>query len=227
MDIMPEHFVLFRPRDIVSGDYYWIAKHGGKTFIVAADCTGHGVPGAFMSMLGVAFLNEIVLFQNNLEPDIILNELRRLVKTTLGQTGKADEAKDGMDISLCAINWETQTIQWAGAYNPLFYFRDGEFNEIKADKMPIGIYIKDTLSFTKHEFQFQKGDTFYIFSDGYVDQFGGEDGRKFMTKSFKALLAEIQPQPLSEQIQVLEKAHLDWRGHHEQVDDICVIGFRM
>ncbi|HPQ34808.1 MAG TPA: SpoIIE family protein phosphatase, partial [Tenuifilaceae bacterium] len=225
-DIMPEHFVLFKPRDIVSGDFYWIASQNNKTYIVAADCTGHGVPGAFMSMLGVAFLNEIVLYHKNTESDVILQELRKLVKTTLAQSRNSEETKDGMDISFCIINWVQNTIQYSGAYNPLYYFRNGEFNEIKADKMPIGAYMKDHLPFTKHEFKIEPGDTFYIFSDGFVDQFGGNDGRKFMTKNFKRLLGSIQSKPMSEQMEVLDETLLEWRGEHEQIDDICVIGFR-
>jgi len=225
-EIMPEHFVLFKPRDIVSGDFYWIASQNNKTYIVAADCTGHGVPGAFMSMLGVAFLNEIVLYHKNTESDVILNELRKLVKTTLAQSKNTEGTKDGMDISFCIINWIQNTIQYSGAYNPLYYFRNGEFNEIKADKMPIGAYMKDHMPFTKHEFSFEAGDTFYIFSDGFVDQFGGDDGRKFMTKNFKRLLESIQSKPMAEQMEVLDNTLLEWRGEHEQIDDICVIGFR-
>jgi serine phosphatase RsbU (regulator of sigma subunit) len=225
-EIMPEHFILFKPRDIVSGDFYWIASQSNKTFVVAADCTGHGVPGAFMSMLGVAFLNEIVMYHKRTDSDVILNELRKLVKTTLGQSGQKEEAKDGMDISLCVINWVQKTIQYSGAYNPLFYFRNGEFFEIKADKMPIGVYIKDHEPFTKHEMKIEPGDTFYIFSDGYVDQFGGEDGRKFMTKNFKLLLADIQDKSMEEQHTILEDTTLKWRGHHEQVDDVSIVGFR-
>ncbi len=225
-DLLPEHFILFKPRDIVSGDFYWMTKRENKTILVDADCTGHGVPGAFMSMLGVAFLNEIVSGCDNLRADLILNQLREFVKTTLGQRGKQDEAKDGMDIALCIIEWDTNTIQYAGAYNPLYYFKNGVFNEIKADKMPIGIYIKDNEPFTNNVVEFSKGDTFYIFSDGYVSQFGGTDGRKFMTKPFKALLETIQSRSMAEQMKILDEALLEWQGNFEQVDDISVIGFR-
>jgi len=225
-EILPEHFILFKPRDIVSGDFYWINKHANRTFVVAADCTGHGVPGAFMSMLGVAFLNEIVMYHNHKDSDRVLLELRKLVISTLAQSGQKEETKDGMDLSLCVIDWDAKTLQYSGAYNPLYFFRNGEFNEIKADKMPIGAHIKDQNPFTKHEISIEQGDTFYIFSDGYVDQFGGEDGRKFMTKTFKQLLADIQPKPLSQQIEILDNTLIEWRGVHEQVDDICIIGFR-
>lgn len=225
-DILPEHFILFKPRDIVSGDFYWMTKRDNKTILVDADCTGHGVPGAFMSMLGVSFLNEIVSGCDHMQANLILNELRQYVKSTLGQTGKQDEAKDGMDISLCIIEWDNKKIQYAGAYNPLYYFKKGAFNEIKADKMPIGVYLKDQEPFTNNVVDFEKGDTFYIFSDGYVSQFGGTDGRKFMSKPFKSLLESIQSKSMKEQMKLLDEALLQWQGNYEQVDDISVIGFR-
>jgi serine phosphatase RsbU (regulator of sigma subunit) len=225
--ILPEHFILFRPRDIVSGDYYWMNKVGNKVIIAAADCTGHGVPGAFMSMLGVSFLNEIVNKNNTVQPHLILNELRRQVKRTLGQTGKDGEAKDGMDIALCVIDFDTMHLQYAGAYNPLYLFRNGELVEIKADKMPIGIYIREKDSFTNHEVQLEKGDTFYIFSDGYADQFGGPTGGKFKSKPFKELLLKIQDKTMQEQRELLNKHIDDWRGNIEQIDDVIILGVRI
>jgi len=225
-NLLPEHFILFRPRDIVSGDFYWIGQKDNKIIVVAADCTGHGVPGAFMSMLGVSFLNEIVHKEEVTQANLILNELRTSVKTTLSQTGAEGEAKDGMDIALIIIDMQKNTIQFAGAYNPLYLIRNGELLETKADKMPIGIYIKERESFTNHEIKIQKGDTFYIFSDGYVDQFGGTDRRKFMSKPFKAMLTEIQPKPLHEQREILNQRIDEWRGDIPQVDDMIVIGVR-
>lgn len=226
-EILPEHFILFRPRDIVSGDYYWMNKVGNKVIIVAADCTGHGVPGAFMSMLGVSFLNEIVNKNNIEQPNLILNHLRKSVKNTLGQTGKEGEAKDGMDIALCLLDYDNMTLQYAGAYNPLWLYRNGELIEQKADKMPIGIYIREKDSFTNHEIKLQKGDTFYIFSDGYADQFGGENGSKFKSKPFKRLLANIQSKSMMEQGMILDGNFDDWRGNYEQIDDVIVIGVRV
>jgi len=225
--VVPEHFVLFRPRDIVSGDFYWIRKIGNKLITIAADCTGHGVPGAFMSMLGVSFLNEIITQAHIPDAHVILNKLRNSVKTTLDQTGKADEAKDGMDIALTIIDFDAMELQYAGAYNPLYFYRDGELIEKKADKMPIGIYIKEKDSFTKHAIPIQKGDTFYIFSDGYVDQFGGEKKRKFMAKPFKKMLGEIQDKSMNEQKEILHKTLENWRGPNDQVDDIIVVGVRI
>jgi serine phosphatase RsbU (regulator of sigma subunit) len=225
--ILDEYFILFRPRDIVSGDYYWMNKVGNKVVIVAADCTGHGVPGAFMSMLGVSFLNEIVNKNHELIPAEILNQLRAAVKRTLGQTGKDGEAKDGMDIALCVLDTSTMELQYAGAYNPLYLYRNGELLEYKADKMPIGIYVREKESFTNNVISLEKGDTFYIFSDGYVDQFGGETGGKFKTKAFKELLGQIQSHTMAEQREILNTNIDNWRGKIDQIDDIIVLGVRV
>ncbi|MEA2107006.1 MAG: SpoIIE family protein phosphatase [Bacteroidota bacterium] len=226
-DILPEHFILFRPRDIVSGDFYWITKKDNLLVLIAADCTGHGVPGAFMSMLGVSFLNEIVNRHEITTASAILNQLRADVKKTLGQEGKEGEAKAGMDLALCIVDPDKMKLQYAGAYNPFYLFRNEELIEIKADRMPIGIYIKEKESFTNHEIDLQKGDVFYVFSDGFQDQFGGEDGSKFKTKKFKQLLLDIYHKPMSEQREILNKTIDQWRGKWEQVDDIIVMGVRV
>ena len=227
LQTLPQHFVLYLPRDIVSGDFFWLSKQGGKIVIVAADCTGHGVPGAFMSMLGVSFLYEIVNKEGILQPASILNYLREHVKHTLSQTGKKDEAKDGMDISLCVYDPNEMKLEWSGAYNPLYLIRKGELIEYKADKMPIAIHMNDHIPFTNNEISVQKGDTFYISSDGYADQFGGEDGRKFMSKKYKEMLLQIWDKPMNEQKEIINKTHIDWKGKHEQVDDILVMGVRV
>lgn len=227
LQTLPQHFVLYLPRDIVSGDFFWLTQRDGKIVIVAADCTGHGVPGAFMSMLGVSFLYEIVNKEGIMQPASILNYLRDHVKHTLSQTGKKDEAKDGMDISLCVFDPKEMKLEWAGAYNPLYLIRNGELIEYKANKMPIAIHMIDHLPFTNHEIAVQKGDTFYISSDGYADQFGGADGRKFMSKKYKEMLLEIWDKPMDEQKAILQKNHFEWKGHHEQVDDILVMGVRV
>jgi serine phosphatase RsbU (regulator of sigma subunit) len=224
---LPEHFVLYLPRDIVSGDFFWMTQRSGKIVIVAADCTGHGVPGAFMSMLGVSFLYEIVNKEGVMQPASILNFLREHVKHTLSQTGKKDEAKDGMDISLCVFDPAERKLEWAGAYNPLILIHNGEMTEYKADKMPIAIHMNDYLPFTNNEIPIQKGDIFYISSDGYSDQFGGAEGRKFMSKKYKEMLVQIWNKPMDEQKEIIHKAHLDWKGNHEQVDDILVMGVRV
>jgi len=224
---LSEHFILWKPRDIVSGDFYWMTEHNNKVIITAADCTGHGVPGAFMSMLGVSFLNEIVNKNEVTQANEILNQLRENVIRSLHQTGKENEAKDGMDISMCVFDFQSMTLQFAGAYNPLIMIRDGEATQIKADKMPIGIYFKGQKSFTNNEIKIQKDDCFYISSDGYVDQFGGDDGRKFMSKKFKELLVEIHHNPMSVQREILNHEIETWRGKLEQIDDILVIGVRI
>ena len=224
---LPEHFILFRPRDIVSGDYYWMNKIGNKVILAAADCTGHGVPGAFMSMLGVSFLNEIVNKNNTIEPHLILNQLRSQVKHTLDQTGKEGEAKDGMDIAVCVVDFDTLELQYAGAYNPMYLFRNGEIIETKADKMPIGIYIREKESFTNNEIQLQKGDTFYIFSDGFADQFGGPKGGKLKSGPFKELLSGIQDKSMADQREFLNTFIDDWIGEYDQIDDMIILGIRV
>jgi serine phosphatase RsbU (regulator of sigma subunit) len=226
-EFLPEHFILFRPRDIVSGDFYWMTKKDNLLVLIAADCTGHGVPGAFMSMLGVSFLNEIINRHNVTKASEILNSLRTDIKKTLGQEGKEGEAKDGMDIALCIIDLENMKMQYSGAYNPLYLFRNNEFIEVKADRMPIGIYIKEKDSFTNNEIDLQKGDVFYIFSDGFQDQFGGEDGQKFKTKNYKKLLLDIHQKPMAEQREILDTTVDAWRGDWEQVDDIIIMGIRV
>jgi len=226
-EALPEHFILFKPRDIVSGDYYWMTQKGNKTVVAVADCTGHGVPGAFMSMLGVAFLNEIVNRAEELTASNILNELRDNVKTSLRQTGKKDEAKDGMDIALCVLDLNKKCLQYAGAYNPLYLLRDNELLQFKADRMPIGIYYKEKQSFTNHIVDLQDNDVIYLFSDGYVDQFGGENGKKFLHKQFKDLIIEVHKKSLDEQKQILNSTLEEWMGQHEQVDDILIMGFKI
>lgn len=226
-EVLPEHFILFRPRDIVSGDFYWFTKKDNLLILIAADCTGHGVPGAFMSMLGVSFINEIVNKHEVKQAGDILTHLRADVKRTLSQTGKEGEAKDGMDIALCVVDLEKRKMQYAGAYNPMYMFRNNELIEFKADRMPIGIYVKEKDTFTNNEIDLEKGDVFYIFSDGYQDQFGGDDGQKFKTKNFKEFLQQIHHKPMAEQRELLNTNIDNWRGKWEQVDDIIVFGVRI
>ena len=234
---LPEHFVLFKPRDIVSGDFYWMKQINKYTVITAADCTGHGVPGAFMSMLGMALLNEIVRDKSVTYANQVLNKLRAEIKLALRQTGKEGEAKDGMDIALCVIDKESMKLQYAGAYNPLYLFRKTsdklELIETKADKMPIGIHMKEK-PFTNHEIDIQENDIIYIFSDGFIDQFGGNNdetikkgGVKFKSKRFKKLLEDINDKEMSEQKEILNNTIEQWKGSNDQVDDILVIGIKV
>jgi ligand-binding sensor domain-containing protein/serine phosphatase RsbU (regulator of sigma subunit) len=226
-DVVNDYFILYRPRDIVSGDYYWITHRDDITIIVAADCTGHGVPGAFMSMLGIAFLNEIVNKEGVIESNEILNRLRQQVVNQLHQKGEEGNSKDGMDVSLYVINHKTMKLSFSGAYNPLFIIRDNELIQLKADRMPIGYYLKMDTPFTIENFDLQKGDCLYNSSDGYPDQFGGPEGKKFMTKRFKKLLLDIHKKPMAEQRDILDKTIDEWRQDIEQIDDIIVIGVRV
>ncbi len=224
---MPEHFILFKPRDIVSGDYYYFNRKENKVIIAAADCTGHGVPGAFMSLLGISFMNEIINKFDNLCAGELLTVLRGYVKRSLRQTGKTDEAKDGMDIALCIIDLETLKAEFAGANNPLWYVRNQTMFEIEPDKMPIGIHYKESLSFRNNELTLQKGDMIYLFSDGFIDQFGGEQNKKFLKKNFKQLLLDNHHKTVEEQYTTLESTFELWRKETKQIDDVLVIGIRI
>ncbi|HUX95373.1 MAG TPA: SpoIIE family protein phosphatase [Bacteroidales bacterium] len=222
-----EHFIVFRPRDIVSGDFYWIGEDEKHIFFTVADCTGHGVPGAFMSTLGISSLNEIITNKNDLSAGIILNLLRQKIKTSLHQTGKEGEAADGMDIAFCVLHKDRKKLEFAGAYNPLVLFQSGELKEYKGDRMPIGIYYGEKETFTNHEIKVKRGDTIYIFSDGMCDQFGGSNGLKYKIANLKKLLKEIYPKPMDEQRNIIEKEFEIWKGSFDQVDDIAIIGVRI
>lgn len=222
-----DHFILYKPRDIVSGDFYWVAEDENKLYFTAADCTGHGVPGAFMSMLGVSSLNEVIGNENsNLTAARILNLLREKIKFSLHQTGKVGENKDGMDMALCIYHKNKNILEYAGAYNPLYLIRKGELIEYKADRMPIGIFHVEKESFTNNEINIQNGDSIYIFSDGYADQFGGPGQTKFKASNLKKLLLEISANPMSKQLQVLEEEFYKWKGNLDQIDDVIMIGIR-
>jgi tetratricopeptide (TPR) repeat protein len=225
--IVPQHFILNIPRDIVSGDYYWTTQREDESIIAVADCTGHGVPGAFMSMLGIAFLNEIVNKTATARSHEILGQLRNNIMSSLHQTGREDEAKDGMDIALIIINLESKMLQYSGAHNSLYIIRDKKLREVKADKMPIGISARYDKPFSNHKIQLQKNDMLYIFSDGYMDQFGGEHKKKFGARRFRELLLEIHLKQLGEQKNILEKSFAGWKGKYDQIDDILVMGIRV
>jgi len=233
MKLFPEYFILFKPKDIVSGDFYWASHRGNKVMIAAADCTGHGVPGGFMSMLGMTFLNDIAgrLDVDQLNAGLMLTYLRESVKMSLRQTGREGEAKDGMDVALCIFDKKTLELQFAGANSPLLIVREVgdelELINVKPDEMPIGIYYSEKEAFTNHIIQLKHGDICYIFSDGYADQFGGNTGRKFMVKRFKTMLATHSDKPLPEQKRIIEKAFNSWKGNNRQIDDVLVIGVKV
>ena len=225
--LLAEHFILYKPRDIVSGDFYWIKQVDDRIFIAAADCTGHGVPGALMSMLGITFLNEIINKDPNIHANEILNELRIHVISSLHQTGSIGESRDGMDIALCIINHKNKTMEFSGANNPLFLIRNRELLSIRGCKMPIGIHRKSKESFVNHYLDLYEDDLIYLFSDGYIDQFGGEFGRKYLTSNFKDLLLKNSKESLKKQKQILEQTFYDWKGDYKQLDDILIIGFKV
>jgi serine phosphatase RsbU (regulator of sigma subunit) len=225
--ILPQNFTLFLPRDIVSGDFYFMKEDEDHKIIALADCTGHGVPGAFMSMLGIAFLNEIVARNENHSPDVILNALRYKVMTFLGIDKAGHQNKDGMDIALCVIEKKTQKLYFSGANNDVFILRNGVLTELKGDKMPIGVFVKDYKDFHYQTFDLQPNDMVYLATDGFEDQFGGEHNEKFKVKRFRDLLHAIESKDLPEQKEVLYDSFLRWKGKREQIDDVTVIGFRI
>ncbi len=252
-ECFPNHFILFYPRDVVSGDFYWAGKVNDWLIITVVDCTGHGVPGAFMSMLGMSFLHEIVRKHEVTNAAAILNLLRKAVIEALKQTGKRDEQKDGMDMSLAAINLNSNSCLWAGANNPLYIVRKtiDEFEEltekdpckyithkyqevtlleVKSDKMPVAIHTV-MQDYSNHEIDLQKGDRLFLFTDGYTDQFGGPDYRKFMSKSFRELIARTSSLPINQQGKVMEKSFISWKHNngeeYEQIDDVTVLGIEV
>ena len=251
-EVLSEHFILFKPRDIVSGDFYWLKQIENFRIVVAADSTGHGVPGAFMSMLGNSFLNEIVSINSLQSSGEILNCLREKIKESLHQKGESGEQQDGMDIALYIVNTETLEMQFSGANNPIYIIRNNELKnedesflnhkkvrvyskpelsenciiEIRPDNQPVAIFVKET-KFITHSLQLHKGDCLYTFSDGYADQFGGDLGRKFKSTSLKDLLLTIYKKNMPEQKEILDKEFNKWRGIWEQVDDVLVMGVRI
>ena len=223
LSVLPEGFVLFQPKDIVSGDFYWMQHHNDKVYFAACDCTGHGVPGAFMSMIGSSLLDEAVVEKGITQPNEIFFEVRKGFINALKQTGETQ--KDGMDAVL--ITWDKGTsLQVAAAYSPVLIISNGEMKELKPDRQPVGFHTGAQIPFTHHELKLEKGDAIYLFSDGYPDQFGGPKDKKFMMKNFKKLLLSIQDKTMNEQKSILETTLAEWKGDTEQVDDILVMGVR-
>jgi len=223
--VLPPHFILFKPKDIVSGDFYWSYHIEDFWYIAAADCTGHGVPGAMLTMLGTAYLNEICVGGVVLKPGEILDRLKSKITKELSQKGLKGESKDGMDMSLLRMNLKTKEVQWAGANNPLYQISSGALTETKADKQPIG-YSDNVTPFTNHTVELKEGDSIYLFTDGYADQFGGPKGKKFKYSNFKKLLVETDLENATNQHDKLDKTIETWKGELEQLDDICIIGIR-
>jgi serine phosphatase RsbU (regulator of sigma subunit) len=243
-EVVSDYFLVFRPRDIVSGDFYWMARMEDSTVVAVADCTGHGVPGAFMSVLGMSLLKEIVQKEYLTHPGVILRRMRKEIIRSLGQKGISGEQRDGMDISLIEISNGEKQVRYAGAFNSLYLVRkrgmktpeikemkvmDGENNfilyELPADRMPVAFFDRMD-KYTTHGFSIEEGDRIYMYTDGYADQFGGEKGKKFKYKPFKKLILDSAGLPMEEQGTVLSQNLDEWQGDFDQIDDICMIGLK-
>lgn len=226
--VFNKHFILYKPKDIVSGDFYWLHENNERILVAAADCTGHGVPGAFMSIMGYNLLNETINEKSKANPSEMLDILNSKVLNSLKQHDKNTSAKYGMDIALVSINKSKSTLEFAGAHNSLLVFRGDECIQLKADRLSVGSLIKEeTGSFTNHVFNLQKNDMLYMFSDGYVDQIGGPDNKKFFATPFRELLQSISSMDEKKQCEILDETIVKWRGSRSQIDDILVIGIRI
>ena len=226
-DTLPKSFILFKPKDVVSGDFYWIFKDQEENiFFTVADCTGHGVPGAFMSMIGTSLLNEIVIEKGIKDTDKVLYEMRAQIIKSLSQEEEGAQ-KDGMDISLCKLNMKKKTVEFSGAHNSLIHIREGELKTFRGDHQPVGLLLGDKKPFTKQKVKLKKDDMLYIYSDGYQDQFGGERGKKYMAAKFKKQLLRISSKDEKEQLKLLSNEFSNWIQDYEQIDDVCVMGVRI
>jgi phosphoserine phosphatase RsbU/P len=227
-DLFAEHFIYNQPKNIVSGDFYWVTRKKGMIIVAVGDCTGHGMSGALMTMAGAAFLNEIVIDNTQLNADQVLNDLRKRVIQLLNQKGDIGEASNGMDIALCIYNETKHTLQFAGANNLLYIARkDGTLETIKGDRMPIGFYFDNQRTFTKVDIQVSKGDMMYLFSDGYADQFGGPLGKKFRYNQFRDLISKAASSPsMKDQLELVKTTMDNWIDGYEQIDDMLILGIK-
>lgn len=224
-EMFPDSFVFFRPKATVSGDFYWFAKRGNKKLFAAADCTGHGVPGAFMSLVGHNVLNQATKVYS--KPSQILNSANRLSGEAMRSSDGEHFMRDGMDIALCSLDSETLELEFSGAHNPVYIIRNNEIIEIDSDPFSIGTYVNNEKEFTNHIVQLEMGDCLYLFSDGYADQFGGPKGKKFMRKQFRTMLLQHNQLPMAEQKWRIAETLDRWRGEQDQIDDILVMGIRV
>jgi serine phosphatase RsbU (regulator of sigma subunit) len=226
-DTLPKSFIFFKPKDVVSGDFYWIHKDQEENiFFTVADCTGHGVPGAFMSMIGTSLLNEIIIEKGIKETDKILSEMRSQIIKSLHQEEDGAQ-KDGMDISLCKLNMKKKTLEFSGAHNSLIHVRGEELKTYRGDHQPVGLLLGDKKAFTKQKVNLKKDDMLYIYSDGYQDQFGGAKGKKYKGANFKKMLLKISTETEPKQLSLIEKEFVYWMNDFEQIDDVCVMGVRI
>ena len=224
---LPEHFVLFQPKDVVSGDFYWATPTPDGFIYITADCTGHGVPGAFMSLLNISKLSQAINENKITRPDLILNNVRSEITKALNPEGTLEESRDGMDAVLCKLNLKKMKLEYASAYNSFYILRNNEVLTCKADKMPVGKGHDDSLLFTYNEFALQKGDTIYTFTDGFADQFGGPKGKKFKYKQLESILLSIHHEPMHKQKEILLQKFTGWKGNLEQIDDMLVMGVKI
>ncbi len=225
--LLPNSFVLYKPKDIVSGDFYWIDKKGDWVYFACVDCTGHGVPGAFMSIVGYNLLKDILMDEVIITPAQIMDKMNIGVSSTFHRDKAVRNTKDGMDMTLCAINFKTMELQYAAAFNSLYIIHNNELIKYPADKFPVGMDVGETKPFTNNLIRLQKGDTIYIASDGYADQFGGPKGKKFMVNNFRSLLLEVSKNTIETQHDHLNKTIEEWKGNNEQVDDMLIIGLKV
>lgn len=224
--VLPESFVYYKPRDIVSGDFYWVREIDNTVYLAAADCTGHGVPGAFMSMIGFDLLDSIIGEQGIQKPSLIMHELSKGIERIFAKDQPEDATvKDGMDLAVCAFHRDSASLEYSGAFFPLYLVRDNKLEEIKGDRTSVGMNTEQE-EFTNHTIPLQEGDMIYVFSDGYADQFGGPQEKKFMYRRFRRLLLTIHRFDMEEQRELLDDSIQKWMNGLEQVDDMMVIGVR-
>ncbi len=223
----PESAILYLPKDVVSGDFYWVNNTGGRRIFIVSDCTGHGVPGAFMSMMGISLLDEIIMREGLTDPAEILNSLRYRLISALTRGGTESGLLDGMDISVVSVDDRKNTLYFAGAYNDIYIQRDTELNILKSDRMPVGKHINDTDPFTLKTFEYMDNDRLYMFTDGFRDQMGGEKGKKFSSRRFRDMLTETAGNTVTDQVEKLRTAISDWRGDNEQIDDVLVAAIKL
>jgi len=221
-----DYFILNRPKEIVSGDFYWVNKVNGKLIFTIADCTGHGVPGAFISILGIMLLEQITGRDKVIEADKILNILRERINMAIRRKKNREEVKDGLDLTLCVFDKKEKTLQFAGALDRIYRVRNNSLDKIKPDQMPWNSHMDCDKPCVKHEINVQSGDVFYLFTDGYPDQFGGQKNKKFTLKRFQELLMKIYRKKMNKQKQILDDTISQWQGPMEQIDDITVMGIR-
>jgi serine phosphatase RsbU (regulator of sigma subunit) len=225
---LPKSFIFYLPRDVVSGDFYFVEKVGDEVIFAAVDCTGHGIPGALISVIGFNYLHRAVVENGIHVPSEILQYLDVGVNERLRQTDNASGVSDGMELSLCNLNMKTKVLQYAGAYNPIYIVSDGELTVVKGDKLEIGVNPDGVADdYTNHTIQLKEGDCVYLFSDGYADQFGGPKGKKFMYKQLRDTLLNINKLSMKEQKKVLGSVFQNWRGKEDQVDDVLLMGVRI